>query len=157
MVLRALRERGGIVGAIVSAIGGIAWNLATFLVVPVLVIEGVGPIEAVKRSAGLLKRTWGEQVVGNLSIGLIFGLLTILVIIAGIPLVLLAVAAESVALVVVVVVVLILVVIGINLIASTLNGIYVAAVYHFVAAEGSPETATQYFSQEMLRGAFRPK
>jgi hypothetical protein len=157
MILRALRERGGIVGAIVSAIGGIAWNLATFLVVPVLVVEGVGPIEAVKRSAGLLKKTWGEQVVGNLSIGLIFGFLTILVIIAGIPLVLLAVAAESVVLVVLVIAALVLVVIGINLIASTLNGIYVAAVYHYVAAEEGSEVATQYFSTEMLQGAFRPK
>jgi len=59
----------------------LAWNLATFLVVPVLVAEEVGPFEAVKRSAQLLKRTWGEQIVGNLSIGGIFGLLTLGVIV----------------------------------------------------------------------------
>lgn len=74
MVLRALRSEGNgitrIISGIVISIIGMAWNLATFLVVPVLVIENVGPIEAIKRSAGLLKRTWGEQVIGNVGIGL---------------------------------------------------------------------------------------
>ena len=40
----------------------------------VLVVEGVGPVEAIKRSASLLRKTWGEQIVGNFSIGLVIGL-----------------------------------------------------------------------------------
>ena len=83
LVLRAIAERGGAVGAIVSIIGGMAWGLVTYLVVPVLVVEGVGPVEALKRSASLLRRTWGEQVVGNFSIGLIIGLAFVVVAIAG--------------------------------------------------------------------------
>jgi Family of unknown function (DUF6159) len=155
MVLRALRERGGIVGAIASMIGGIAWSLATFLVVPVLVIEGIGPIEAVKRSAGLLKQTWGEQVVGNLSIGLIFGLLTFALIIVFIPVVIVGFGISTV-LGIVFVIVAVLTVILVNLIGSTLNGIYVAAVYQYAIAEGG-QPQLEYFSQDMIEGAFRPK
>ncbi|MFO7692129.1 MAG: DUF6159 family protein, partial [Vicinamibacterales bacterium] len=73
MVLRAISERSGLLGRLVVGLLGFAWNLATFLVVPVLVVEDVGPIEAIQRSASYLKRTWGEQIVGNLGMGLVFG------------------------------------------------------------------------------------
>ena len=75
MVLRWISERAGIVGVIIIGIIGFAWNIATFLVVPVLVTENVGPIEAIKRSGGLLRRTWGEQLIGVGGIGIVFGLL----------------------------------------------------------------------------------
>ncbi|MFL7869629.1 MAG: DUF6159 family protein, partial [Anaerolineales bacterium] len=80
MVLRMISERSGTLGRIVISLVGLAWNLATYLAVPVLVIEGLGPVEAIKRSTGLLKKTWGEQIVGNFSIGLIFVLATVLMI-----------------------------------------------------------------------------
>ena len=51
---------------------GVAWTLATFLVVPVLVTRDVGPIDAVKESAGLLRETWGENLIGNVGLGLVF-------------------------------------------------------------------------------------
>ncbi len=46
LVLQALRGRGGFAGAIVAMLGGMAWNIITFLVIPVLVVEGVDPIAA---------------------------------------------------------------------------------------------------------------
>ena len=64
MILRWLSERG-LLGRIVASLFGLAWNIVTYLVVPILVVEGIGPIEAVKRSGALLKKTWGEQIVGN--------------------------------------------------------------------------------------------
>lgn len=155
VLLRALRERGGLAGAVVSWIGGIAWNLATFLVVPVLVVENIGPIEAIRRSTALLKRTWGEQIVGNFSIGLVFGLLTLAaVLVVGVPLIGLASATGSVFLIVVAVAILVLVVVGISLIGSALNGIYVAALYRYATEN---VVADQYFSPELVQGAFRQK
>ena len=153
MILRWLSERGKIVGRLVSALGGLAWNLATYLVVPVLVVEDVGPMEAIKRSANLLKKTWGEQIVGNFSIGLIFGLLTVLVILLGIPVFMFAVSAESPVLIALAGVLFVLILVLMGLINSTLSGIFVAAVYRY-AAEGE---ASGFFSEEMVRGAFRPK
>ena len=69
MVLRFISERSGLVGRIAAGFVGIAWNLATYLAVPVLVTENIGPIDAVKKSAQLFRRTWGEQVVGNFGMG----------------------------------------------------------------------------------------
>src|SRR4051794_4920069 len=71
MILRVIAERAGFLGALVIGVIGFAWNVATFLVVPVLAAENVGPIDAIKRSGGLLKKTWGEQIIGNVGIGLI--------------------------------------------------------------------------------------
>jgi len=64
---------GGIIVRIVASIIGVAWSFATFLVVPVMVFENVGPLAAIKRSVELLKSTWSEQVWGTFSIsGIIF-------------------------------------------------------------------------------------
>ena len=51
---------------------GLAWNLVTYLVVPILVVEDVGPGQAFRRSTELIKKTWGEQVVAYVSTGLLF-------------------------------------------------------------------------------------
>lgn len=77
LILRAIEERSERVGQFVVAILGAVWTATTFLVVPVLVVEGKGPIDAFKRSTSLLRRTWGEQLVSNFSFGIIFFLLAI--------------------------------------------------------------------------------
>ena len=69
MVFRFISERSGFIGRIVVGLVGMGWTLATYLAVPVLVTQNVGPIDAVKESAGLFKRTWGEQMVGNFGMG----------------------------------------------------------------------------------------
>jgi len=153
MILRWLSERGKTLGRITSSIVGLAWNLATYLVVPVLVVEGVGPVEAIKRSANLLKKTWGEQIVGNFSIGLVFVLLAVLVAILGIPIFILVASTHSPVLITLTALLFVLVFVFMGLISSTLNGIYVAAVYRY-AAEGE---ASGFFSAEMVQEAFRLK
>ncbi len=153
MILRWLSERGKTLGRIVSSIVGLAWNLATYLVVPILVVEGVGPVEAIKRSANLLKKTWGEQIVGNFSIGLVFGLLAVLLIILGIPVFILVASTHSPVLIALTALLFVLMFVFMGLISSTLNGIYVAAVYRY-AAEGE---ASGFFSAEMVQEAFRLK
>jgi hypothetical protein len=153
MILRAISERGKAVGRIVSSIGGMAWNLATYLVVPVLVVEDVGPLEAVKRSANYLKRTWGEQIAGNFGLGIIFGLVALVVILVAIPVFYLVIGTGSIGLIVVTAVLFVLAFVFLGLISSTLNGIYVAAVYRY-AAEGETDS---FFAKEMVQGAFRLK
>jgi hypothetical protein len=128
--------------------------VVTFLVVPVLVVENVGPVEAVKRSGSLLKKTWGEQLVGNFSIGSIFGLLIFAaILIGGFLTFALAAALNSPALVVLMIVVTILVVMGLSLLSSTLSGIFQAALYRY-ATEGD---TGGYFSEDLIQGAFKPK
>ncbi len=151
VILRWLSERGKIGGRIAASLLGMAWNLATYLVIPVLVVEGVGPLDGIKRSADLLKRTWGEQIAGNFSVGTVFGLLTVGLIILSIPVFVLAASADSLALIILVALGLVLTLVFIGLIHSTLNGIYVAAVYQY-AAEGE---SSGFFQSELVEGAFR--
>ncbi len=154
IILNSLSRRSNTLGRIAVSLIGLAWNLATFLVVPVLVAEEVGPFEAVKRSAQLLKRTWGEQIVGNLSIGGIFGLLTFGVIVLIVaPSLYLMFTINNPAILVVMAILLVASLVLIGLTSSTLSGIYAAAVYCF-AAEGN---TGGYFRPELVQDAFRRK
>ena len=152
IILRNIARRG-IIGRIVASVLGFGWNLATFLAVPVLVTEGVGPIEAVKRSSQLLKKTWGEQIAGNLGIGAVFAL----VFIAGLGVfggaLALAIMTKSAPLIVGVVALFVLAAILLSLVGSALSAIYTAAVYRY-ATEGDPGGL---FEAELVRGAFRVK
>ena len=152
MVLRAISDRGGIVGAIAASLIGVVWNVVTFLVVPILVIEGVGPVEGIKRSGSLLRKTWGEQLTGNIGIGLVFGLLILLVILIGIGIsaVLFNIAF---ALGVIGVVVLVVIVAALGLVGSALSGIFTIALYRY-ATQGN---AGGFFDQGTLQGAFKVK
>jgi hypothetical protein len=50
---------------------GMAWQTATFLVVPAIVIDDLGAVEGLKSSASLLKRTWGENIAARVGFGLL--------------------------------------------------------------------------------------
>lgn len=153
MVLRAISERSGLVGRLVVSLVGLAWNMATYLVVPVLVVEDVGPIEAVQRSASYLRRTWGEQIAGNLGMGLAFGLISLATLAAGIVLLVAAAATQSTALIIFVAVCMLLAFVAIALVSSALSGVYAAAVYRY-AAEGQSDG---FFTPAMVKSAFRAR
>lgn len=153
MLLRAISERSGLLGRIVSSLIGFAWSVATYLVVPVLVVENIGPVDAIRRSSELLKRTWGEQLIGNAGIsGTFVGISvgwSVLCAVLGVTIVVLF--PHTLAPLFGVVGLLIAGLLVIGVIGSTLQGIYTAALYRF-AAEGQVSTA---FSPEMIRMAFR--
>ncbi len=153
VVLNALSERAGLLGRIVIGIIGFVWNVATFLVVPVLVIENLGPWEAVKRSASLLKRTWGENIVGNFGIGAVASIIAFLIIIGGLGLLFLGISIDSVPLAIGGMVAMIALLILLGLVISALQGIYQAAVYQYAA---TGETSG-FFAPELVQQAFKPK
>ncbi len=78
LILRAIARHGGIIGKIIAGALGITWALASYMAIPVIVAEGLGPWAALKRSASLFRRTWGETLVGGLGTGLILVLLAFL-------------------------------------------------------------------------------
>ena len=77
LILRLISERAGFLGRIVVGVAGAAWGIVTYLVVPVLIFEKIGPWAAVKRSGSLLKQTWGEAAGGYFTLGAIFVLLAL--------------------------------------------------------------------------------
>ena len=147
IVLRAMEERAGIVGRIVGSLVGIAWSLVTFLVVPVLVIEQLGPFQAVKRSTELFKKTWGENMIANAGIGIVALVATL---VGALPCALLIAVGGPIA--VLGIVALVVWVVGVQIIAAALTGILQMALYRF-ATDG----VVPGFDTDQLRGAFRPR
>ena len=153
LVLQMISEKAGFLGKIVVSLVGMAWTVASFLVVPILVSRDVGPIDAVKESIELLKRTWGENVAGNVGIGMAFGLVTMAVVVLAVALVIAAAVVGGAKLAIVVGVFGVLAVALVAVIQAALSGIYSAAVYRY-AVDG---IAPAGFAGPQLQSAFQPK
>jgi hypothetical protein len=128
-----------------------AWTLATYLAVPVLVTKDIGPLDAVKESAMVFKRTWGEQVVGNFGMGwAIFLMVLGWTAVSGLAL---YVAANLVPVAIIPAVgVAVLGYILLGLFGSALNGVYTAALYRYAM---TGEVAN--FDPSIMGNAFRAK
>ncbi len=153
MLLSMIKNRGNNLSRMVTNLLGFVWNVATFLVVPILAVEDVGPIEAIKKSVAYIKKTWGEQLIGSFSISGLFGVVIALSIFgaAGMVALLISANAQVWAYIAVASVTLIFI-LGISLLSTTLNGIYTAAVYQY-ASSGD---VGSYFEQSTIQEAFRP-
>jgi hypothetical protein len=151
VLLSALRSRENAGGRIAASLGGAAWSITTFLVVPVIAAKGLSPIDAIKESGSLLRHTWGEQLVGSAGIGFFFGLLMLIAAVLG-GFLAFSVSGSTAAFVTVVILT-IIVVATLAVVNSSLNGIYRASVYHYA---DSGEVAPQY-EPELIESAFRPK
>src|SRR3954451_13395471 len=85
-LMGALENQGGIGGQIAARLVGMAWSLVTFLAVPVIAIEGTGPVETLKRSASMFRQRWGQQITGTVATGgavFLLGMLPAAILIAG--------------------------------------------------------------------------
>lgn len=153
LLLKAIEERVGFLGKLVTGLLGTAWTLATFLAVPVLVSRDIGPIDAVKESVLLLKRTWGENLAGNVGIGLAFGLVTTAVAIVGVLLVVGAAISLGATAAIVVAVLASLAIGLIAAIQAALSGIYSAALYRYAVDGAAPAG----FGGGELQSAFRAR
>ncbi len=153
LLLRMVQERLGLLGRLVVGFIGLAWTVATFLVVPVLASKDVGPVDAVRHSVELLKRSWGENLIGNGGIGIVFGLLMLLAVVVGGVLIVGAVATHSIVAIVAAVAIVLMGFILLGLIQSSLQGIYAAALYRYAEA-GEISVG---FDHALLQQAFAPK
>jgi hypothetical protein len=152
VLLKVIENAHEKVGYYISMILGTAWSIMTFFVVPVLVVEKTGPIEAVSRSMALLRRTWGEALVGRLGLGFFLFLLFIpvaLLFVAGFLALAGGAVPAGVALIVVGVIGLLLH----SAISSALNTILLAALYQYAADSRVPEG----FDRHTFESAFQPK
>jgi hypothetical protein len=146
VILRSIEERAGALGRVVIGLVGVAWSLVTFLVIPVLVIEDIGVVDAVKRSGAMFKKTWGENVAAQVG----FGLLGFIAVLPAIAVIVLGVMAGGGAAVVAVAVAVGWILLAVMVI-SALNGIFQTALYRY--ATGVPTGA---FDGD-LEHAFAPK
>lgn len=154
VILRAIQERVGFIGRLIVGLIGASWTVATFMVVPVMATSDRGPIDSISESAALLKRTWGENLVGQTGLGAAFGLIYFVMTAVAILLVLLAVqfGGASPVLVIALAAVVLLAFLVCFLSHATLTGIYSAVLYRYAIngsnAPGFDGTLTAAFQQK---------
>jgi hypothetical protein len=144
MLLRAIQERVGFIGKIIVGIVGAAWSLATFFVVPVLVLEDRSVQESFSRSVAVFKKTWGETVVGGINLG-VAAMCAWFTLIAVTGLLAMTIGIVSV-------VVFAVGAVFLMVFFSALQGVYIASLYRY-ATEG--EAAG--FDKSIFDQAFMPK
>ena len=126
-----------------------AWTVTTYFVVPVLVVEKAGPVEAFQRSVSIMKRTWGESLSASFSAGFINFLLSapgILLLFPGGYLLANGNPESGGVLIVGGILLLVLA----SLVASAVNSILVAAIYLYATEGEVPE----YFDRELIAHSF---
>jgi hypothetical protein len=148
VLLHLIQRRAGFVGRFAAALVGGIWSLVTFFVVPVLVLEDKGVVDAVKESVALIRRTWGESIVGSGSIILIFvliGILGMVCVVASLLIGNMIVFGSAVVLFIILVVLL-------AIVASAMQGIFITALYTYARTGIVPSE----FNQDLIRNAFIP-
>lgn len=137
-----------IVLGMLASVARLGWSIITYLVIPIIVIEGVGPVQAIKRSAQMIKNTWGEQLISRVG----FDLIAMMV---GTPIVILMIAigkgvpgilGTSLA-----VVIGVLGLGSLTLVTSAMKGIYAAALYEYANSGSVPEL----FDKEMITDSWQ--
>jgi hypothetical protein len=150
-ILQTAQEKLGVAGDLLAGLAGAAWGVLTFLAIPVIAIEGTGPLATVKRCGSLVKRKWGEQITGVVAIGgIVFfvGILPAIALIAG---GIFLMASISLPLGAFVALIGILALIAAVVIQQAMATIFGVTLYHF-AAEGE---VLGDFSAAELEGAVR--
>ncbi len=132
MLLKAIQERSEWVGRLIVGLLGAAWSLATFFIVPVLVMEERTVGDSFKRSWGIFKKTWGETVIGSGGIGFVS-------VLAFIPVVLIAGLLISAGAVVAGILIGLVGLCVVGIFFSALQAVYVAALYRYATHEEAPD------------------
>lgn len=150
LILQILENRFPIAGRIAVWIAGAAWAIATFFVIPVIAMEGTGPIRSLKRSVSVVKAKWGEGATGQVAISAVTGLIFFAIVLVGggagyalfsVGLTPLAVAVGAIAVAAVILV---------AIISSALNSIFRVAVYQYAATGQTPAA----FDSQLVQSAF---
>lgn len=132
---------------IVTGFLGISWAAISYLAIPLIVVEKTNPLFALDFSMDMMRRAWGEQVIGNFSFGLIFALLSLPVL----PVLLISSQAWGASSFVPNLIFLFCYLIILSIFQSALQNIFNAVMYVFARDGKVPDE----FSAEQLRGAMR--
>lgn len=148
LILKIIAERSRILGKIITSLVGAAWSIATFFIVPVMIFEGRSIGDSVRASTGLIRKTWGEGLIGHGGIGVFIMLLVLPGL--GFPIAgfFISPMAAVIGLGIMVLYWLLLAIMG-----SALSAIYRTSLYLYATQGRTPAG----FTPEYVQGAFAPK
>lgn len=160
-LLNAIEQRMGFIGRIIAGFIGLAWSASCIFIIPTLVrdTEVVNPFQLLRNSAGTLKRTWGELIIGFVGLEMIFGAI-LMVVLVGFVIIGFAVFASiphfagyMPLIILAGFVVMVSVGVLLSWLSSIINPVYRCALYVY-ATEG---VVPDHFDQELLDSAWKVK
>lgn len=141
---------GAILLQILRAILSLAWNVVTLFVVPAMVYQDLGPIDAIKSSIETLRSTWGESLARHYGMGLA-NFVCAIPGVAGLFLAFFVLArGMSPALGVAALALSGLYLLSVALVFNVANAVFNTALYHYATTRQAPAG----FAPEVLQGAF---
>lgn len=153
MLENAARNAKGVGAILLSILRGLlatAWNVVTLFVVPAMVYQDLGPIDAIKSSMDTLRNTWGESLARHYGMGLASFLFTLPGILGAVLIVLAMGSGLPVGVGVALLAVVGLYILGVALVFNVANAVFNTALYHYATSRQVPAG----FSPEVLQGAF---
>ena len=151
VIQETLKDKLGFLGSLLGGLFDFAWAAITYFVLPVLVVEGLGPVGAVKRSSSILRQTWGEAATGSVGLGAIGFLLCVpalLVIALGI---FLSTNSGNTGFAFVLFPLALVYLVAVATVMSTLGTVFQTGLYVYATTGKAP------FDETMIRAAFQPK
>jgi hypothetical protein len=153
MLENAARNAKGVGSILLSILRGLlatAWNVVTLFVVPAMVYQDLGPIDAIKSSMDTLRNTWGESLARHYGMGLASFLFTLPGILGGVLIVVAMGGGLPVGVGVTLLALVGLYILGVALVFNVANAVFNTALYHYATSRQVPAG----FSPEVLQGAF---
>lgn len=144
LVINLIEQRLGVLGRLGGWFLDVAWAVATAFALPVIIVEGVGPVDALKRSSSIIKARWGDAVGTYAGASIVFLPAFLAALIVGF---LLMAVAPVVGIVVMVAAFLVLAVL-----AACVSAIARAALYQYATTGQSP-----LIDAALASSAFRPR
>jgi hypothetical protein len=155
LLIKTLERKFGFFGRWVVRFIGVAWSVASVFVIPVLVMEEHpdNPIHVVRRSADVIRKTWGEALAGyaGLQIG---GVLVVLSTLVMLPLsMFVGIAYKQFGAMLAGFAGWFVLVCAFSYLMSVAGQIYLCMLYRYASAGAVPDGLTP----EMLTSAWRPR
>jgi hypothetical protein len=160
LVLRVLQNLaanfgkvGQVVAGLLIGLVGMAWSVLTIFVVPVMVYEGLGPFDAIRKSTQVIKKTWGESLIRSIGLGLVQLLVIVTIVLAsGALTFLLASSFDAIGIVIGISLGVLLVLLT-ALVFAVATTIFNTALYIYA----NTQQIASGFNGEVLRDAFKQK
>jgi len=153
VVLQVLRDRASWAGRFISFLGGVAWGVATFFIVPVLARENETVAGSVKRSSQVFVSTWGETIIMNFGLGLFFLGIHLALILLAIVAFFLVLSSMGLLGAVILLLAYIVAVIVLIVIRTVLERVFRVVLYTYAVHGTIPDS----FTPELIMGALKRK
>lgn len=150
LILRMIAERSRIMGSIVVALLGTSWSVLTYFVVPAMVIDKKSALASIQKSGHVFKTTWGESLVSNISLGVIFLVIHFALLCAASGLLFFTIYHELWTAFFTLTIVYLLITVALFLVQSAMNGILKTLLYIYASENTVPTNFNKELLEKML-------